>query len=497
MDLRFRTSLYLLVGLLVTACLAMGCPSKPDSSYNGDNSASASDSDEDGVRDASDNCHLVYNPGQRDTDEDGSGNACDPNDDGDIYVDEDDNCPLVVNPFQLDTDGDGKGDECDEDIDDDTILNEEDNCPALYNPDQDDLDADGLGDVCDEDLVLPTERGFKMFVSPNAPGGFSAVQTISLVSTMSDGIVISHVVDWDGTEGTYEILENLVTRARQNGLEVTFAVEVAVEDFRRKLGPFPESFTDPRSPDFIPPAKRNFENETLREIIKDWCLRLAGDFKPEYMMVGVETNMYYFPNLLEGDTNPDGENFVSLYAEIYKDIKGTAPETTVFTTFQWDQFRVLELIGLTSFLEEHWDYVEMFDGYLDLFAISSFPASFHITPESVPDDYFAMIQERIDIPVALAETGWPSSGEGSVYINEEAQSRFVYRILEITESLDLRLMNWFFLSDPPRTPGLLEQFYSSGLLYEDGKTKQAFNTWQELFTVEFAGSTAASNSLAP
>jgi hypothetical protein len=34
-DLRSRTSLYLLVGLLVTACLAMGCPSKPSRSRNG------------------------------------------------------------------------------------------------------------------------------------------------------------------------------------------------------------------------------------------------------------------------------------------------------------------------------------------------------------------------------------------------------------------------------------------------------------------------------
>lgn len=50
------------------------------------------DSDDDGIPDANDNCPYVYNPDQEDGDVDGVGNACD-------------NCPSVYNPDQNDSDG--------------------------------------------------------------------------------------------------------------------------------------------------------------------------------------------------------------------------------------------------------------------------------------------------------------------------------------------------------------------------------------------------------
>jgi len=205
----------------------------------------------------------------------------------------------------------------------------------------------------------------------------------------------------------------------------------------------------------------------------------------------VETDLYAFPNLFQGDMNPDAENFVSLYKDIYDTIgqPDVSPDTFVFTTYQYETFVVLDLMGLTSVLEERWDYVSMFDEYLDVFAISTFPVAIptYVTPESVPDDYFGMIEERIDIPVVIAETGWPSSGEGfgSEFRSEEAQARFVFRLLDLTKNLNLAGLIWFFLSDPASITGLKEEFYSSGLLKENGTSKLVFTDWQDLFNVPY------------
>jgi len=115
---------------------------------------SLTDTDDDGIPDAFDNCPSTANANQVDTDSDGYGDACD-------------NCPVTCNSQQLDADYDGTGDVCDTtpgcggcggpaceqecfvDSDGDGIGDAEDNCPAVYNPDQADSDNDGVGNSCD------------------------------------------------------------------------------------------------------------------------------------------------------------------------------------------------------------------------------------------------------------------------------------------------------------------------------------------------------------
>lgn len=109
------------------------------------------DSDEDGVKDGSDNCPNVFNQNQVDTDSDGQGDACDGDDDNDGISDSIDNCPQSINPDQRDGDLDGIGDACDEDADGDEVVDTSDNCPFNFNPTQLDVDDDGLGDACDPD----------------------------------------------------------------------------------------------------------------------------------------------------------------------------------------------------------------------------------------------------------------------------------------------------------------------------------------------------------
>ena len=68
------------------------------------------DSDGDGVADATDNCPDAANADQADFDTDGVGDACD-------------NCTEVANVDQIDTNGDGFGNICDADVTNDGTIN--------------------------------------------------------------------------------------------------------------------------------------------------------------------------------------------------------------------------------------------------------------------------------------------------------------------------------------------------------------------------------------
>jgi large repetitive protein len=132
---------------------------------------SATDSDGDGVPDASDNCPHTFNPVrpldsgvQGDADHDGMGDACDP-------------CPLDANSTQC-TAVDPN------DRDHDGVPNATDNCPDTANPDQADDDHDGKGNACD---VCPTD--------PN-PGSAGCPKTIyQIKSGMVAAGTAVHVAD--------------------------------------------------------------------------------------------------------------------------------------------------------------------------------------------------------------------------------------------------------------------------------------------------------------
>ena len=121
----------------------------------GNNSNNAvTDTDDDGIQDAQDNCALAANPDQSDLDNDGIGDACDEDIDGDNIPNSQDNCAYFSNPDQADLDQNGIGDVCEQDADgdEDGVANSIDNCPLTPNADQADMDGDGIGDTCDDDI---------------------------------------------------------------------------------------------------------------------------------------------------------------------------------------------------------------------------------------------------------------------------------------------------------------------------------------------------------
>ncbi|CAN5205482.1 hypothetical protein BH11MYX1_BH11MYX1_38990 [soil metagenome] len=144
---------------------------------------SATDSDGDGIPDATDKCPDVFDPirpldngMQPDTDGDGLGDVCDP-------------CPLEANSTMCtavdpnDRDHDGRA-------------NAIDNCPDVANADQADMDMDGKGDVCD---ACPNQA------NPGAAGCPATIYAIkSMVLATGTAVEVQHaLVTGKGTNGFF------------------------------------------------------------------------------------------------------------------------------------------------------------------------------------------------------------------------------------------------------------------------------------------------------
>jgi hypothetical protein len=187
--------------------------------------------------------------------------------------------------------------------------------------------------------------------------------------------------------------------------------------------------------------------------------------KPVYLSLGNEVNRWYEKYGWEGENG--FKHWVSLYEEIYDDVKELSPETIVFCTFS------REIVSENK--EADLSVIGLFDPEkLDILVLTSYPHSLAGVnrPRDIPADYYTKVLEMLpDKPVGFSEIMWPSMAE---FGGEEAQADFLRQLeMELTNGLDVEFIMWPWLSD------LAEGDYT-GLIHRDGTEKLGYEAWISL-----------------
>lgn len=330
-----------------------------------------------------------------------------------------------------------------------------------------------------------TAYGF--YPSPPEVSLDSVLKHFQALGEHADFVLVQENLVWEefaeGVEGESQKrtdLQNLMTLARGQGLEAIFVADPLNGLNRREFAGLPAGW------------EANFANPRVRATFTHYVLWLVREFQPRYLGLASEINTY-------ADAHPeDFPHYLSLYRELYAQVKAEAPETQIFVSFQWEDLNNLlpaAAEGRAAYAT-NWEQVEAFEPELDVWVISSYPFFVFPTGAAIPADYYTPLLARTAKPLAVAEGGFATQPLQPGGPGGTPQDQVDY-LNAIHAQLGGRLAFWVYLllndfnpasyAAAMRGQGQAEAdvttlgfFASVGLREADGTPKPALAVWDKL-----------------
>jgi hypothetical protein len=276
-----------------------------------------------------------------------------------------------------------------------------------------------------------TVYGF--FPSPPEATTQSIIDTYKAIGQHADVVLLQQAIPWrdfannpDANSQAIIDIRNQYLLARQNGLDVIFVVDPLNGLNRSEFQGLPLTW------------EASFANPKTRRAFTNFTLRIVREFHPRYLGLASEINTYH-------DTHPDDfPGYLSLYQNVYDQVKSESPETQIFVTFQWEELNnLMPSVAQGKPYEINWDQVEEFEPRLDLWVISSYPFVIFKSGADIPTDYYTPLLARTSKPLAVAEGGYTSAPVGAV--NGSPQDQVDYLNTIHSQIGGDRLAFWVYL----------------------------------------------------
>ena len=331
-------------------------------------------------------------------------------------------------------------------------------------------------DGSDDKTAEPTEgpaRPFLMGFSslPRELNSESYEQAIEFTDDHGDIVLIQRTLPWDefvpGGSVTSETANNTASEreaVRDADLELFFAIDLTDgATGRDRLADLPVSLEG-----------KDFSDADIRAAVVSYAEYVALNYRPEYLAIGVEMNLYY-------ERNKEGfQQFLSLFREAAAAVRKQSPDTQVTTTLQYE-----DLLGVMPREDMHfpsWQIVRVLEPDVDFFGISTYPSFAVNAVSEIPGNYYSQMGAYTDKPIVIAEMGFSSeaSQESINSGSETEQEAFVRRVLSDAEAMGMRFVIWFAIWDPTYAADTAySPFAHIGLRRGDDTAKPAWTAWSD------------------
>jgi hypothetical protein len=322
---------------------------------------------------------------------------------------------------------------------------------------------------------------YGFFPSPPEITTESVMATYTAIGEHGDVVLLQQNIPWqdfvnsaDSQSSVIVDINNQYVLAHQNGLEVIFVVDPLNGLNRSEFLGLPFGW------------EATFANPKVRSAFTNYTLRIVREFHPRCLGLGSEINTY-------ADAHPvDFSNYLSLYREVYQQVKAEAPDTQIFVTFQWEEVNnLIPSLAQGKPYEPNWSQIEIFEPELDLWVISSYPFVAFGSGADIPTDYYTPLLAQTTKLLAVAEGGFSSKPVGPASGAPQDQVDYLNAIH--TQIGGDRLAFWIYLlltdinldsySSIMKTHGqggdinTLSMFTSVGLRELNGTSKPALDVW--------------------
>ena len=309
---------------------------------------------------------------------------------------------------------------------------------------------------------------------------------------------------WDNCDEGVPVLADLTSAPdqilwfRERGVKVFLGLEGTTEK-RTKVGYCPDA-------DFGDESVWSDYEAQVRYLFEAHAPGVGKNFYPDYLMLGIEMNMYYL-------TRPDDwENYKALLNHLYQVVREYTNQTKIVVSFQFDVMTSRWLWPLDFSYPRQWEIYG--DLAVDVLGISFYQTFKHFFCGSDPSwldlDHFHWFTDPAfnpqGLPIAITETGYsgvPRGPEFPMCGSDLHQTAYLVRLADILEHSAAEFMIWWSLHEGSDDSG--GKFFPSMRLvtrdrecypdcypYEPGCVEEcpldpqgglALETWRDLFAL--------------
>ncbi|TET38473.1 MAG: hypothetical protein E3J72_03010 [Planctomycetota bacterium] len=252
--------------------------------------------------------------------------------------------------------------------------------------------------------------------------------------------------------------------------------DIFVDQFCRAKGMFPLmhlSFMDAGMMLALPPelASATLELPAWRTAYKAAAIAVVKAGRPKYFSVGNEVNRWFETYGTDPGNSNGFQHFVSLYEEVYDEVKALSPDTQVFCTF------AREIVDNNSEADVL-TVLNMFNSdKMDMVMLTTYPyalAGVNNVSDLANDYYSSVIPAAFQSkPFGFSEACWTSLAP---FGGEQGQADFINEVvtrLTVDQSLYFQFFGWPWLHN-------LDDVVGAGLIMKDGTEKLGWLAWQAL-----------------